>query len=1032
MRTRARIPLLGGLLTGALVACTAMSAPAAQAGFGLSRWEAGTCVNTTCTYAEVEKEVKEKKRSELAYTQAAGHPPWGGTTFELKHKNGIGVELEGAPLKRVRVDVAPGLGSNPQAPVNPVTHEKCSIEQFEAKGGPKCPEGTEVGTDEAIAVVAGVEVPAEGKVYNLEPQPGEPLAGLKFEPIPLLFGIVITVKGVSTPELSFLEGHVSWAKEPKLEERCIREPSACPAGGIPSGDYHEWFELNGLSEKTPVMRSKLNFNGRAGGNFITLPSECSSTTLNYIEIESWKEEKASAKTETPVGVEGCDKVPFKPTVEVHPETAQSDQPDGATTEVKVPQKPKETEINSSDPRDAHVTLPEGLTLNSAAARGLQVCTREQIGIGTTNPVACPPASKIGEVTIEVDLPEKSLTGNVYLGAPAGEPITGPPFTIYVDAESAKYGVSVRLPGQVQPNLATGRLEASFLSNPQQPFSDFIFKSKGGAQAPLANPLACSTEFAEATFSAYSGPTFSLAPTPFTTTGCPSPLPFSWVQSTSGAPSNAGAFGETSYTFNLARSDGQQYLSKIATALPLGLVSAIPAVTLCGEPQAAHGTCSAASQIGTASVSVGAGPEPYALSAPVFLTGPYGGGPFGLSIPVSAVEGPFNFGSIVTRAAITVDPHTGRVFTTTSPLTQIVQGVPVRLKSVSVTVNRPNFLYNPTNCGALATATTLTSTLGTTQSLSSPFAVSSCAALAFTPSFSVSTSANASKANGASLQVNVTQPAHQANIRSVVTRLPIQLPARLTTLQQACPDATYAANPLTCPTGSNVGTATAATPVLPGTLSGPAYLVSHGNAAFPDLDLVLEGSGVRVILEGNSDIKGGVTTTTFASLPDAPLSRFALTLPMGPHSALAAPSSLCAQPLYMPTTITAQNGAQIKQNTPISVAGCAGGGGEEGEEGIIDGHRLFKILKRTVVGHTLLLKIRTFVPGRITAKGRYLKTATRRLRKPTTTTLKLRLTRGGLSALQRLHPLKIRVSVTLAPSKRGERSASARTSVAFKN
>ena len=50
------------------------------------------------------------------------------------------------------------------------------------------------------------------------------------------------------------------------------------------------------------------------------------------------------------------------------------------------------------------------------------------------------------------------------------------------------------------------------------------------------------------------------------------------------------------------------------------------------------------------------------------------------------------------------------------------------------VNRPNFIFNPTNCGPLATESTLTSTFGATQGLSSPFQVGNCSALAFKPSF----------------------------------------------------------------------------------------------------------------------------------------------------------------------------------------------------------------------------------------------------------------------------------------------------------
>jgi hypothetical protein len=820
-----------------------------------------------------------------------------------------------------------------------------------------------------------------------------------------------------------LEGHVSWHKEKVLEER-----------GIPSGDYHEWFEINNVAKTAPVLKSQLNFNGLVGGNFITLPTACSITTTSYLEVESWEGQVASAVTHTPVGVEGCGNDPFKPTAELKPETAQSDLPDGATTVVKVKQYAGVGAINTADIKDASVTLPEGITLNPSAATGLQACTEEQIAINHKEPVppvTCPAASKVGTVAIETDLPPGSLLGNVYLGNPGGGAITGPPFTIYVDAEAPSFGVSVRLKGLVSPDPNTGRLTVTLSGNPQLPFSEFILKSNGGARAPLANPVACGTGSIETLFTPYTGLAAWLSSSPFTTTGCPSPLPFSWAQSTGEQPPNAGAFGSTSYIFNLSRADGQQYVSTVATALPLGLVGAIPAVALCAEPQAAEeGPCPAASQIGTATVAAGAGSEPYSFTGPVYLTGPYGGGPFGLSIKVRAVAGPFDFGTVVTRAAITIDPHTARV-SATSAVPTIRRGVPLRLKNISVTVNRANFLYNPTSCGALATDTTLTSTFGTPQSLSSPFQPTSCGALAFTPTFTAATSAHPSKESGESLQVNVTQPPHQDNIRSVVTQLPLQLPTRLTTLQQACPEATYAANAFSCPAGSNVGTATATTPVLPGTLSGPAYLVSHGAAAFPDLDVLLEGSGVRVILEGNTNIKGGITTSTFATLPDVPVSSFSLSLPMGPHSALAAYGNLCAQPLYMPTTITAQNGAQVKQNTLISVAGCSGRGAGGEEEGLAGGRRLFKILSRKIVGHTLLLKIQTFVAGRIAAKGKYLKRASRKLRKPTTTTLKLKLTGAGVSTLHKHHPLKIRVSVTLTPPKRGERGASASTKVAFK-
>ncbi|HEV3318845.1 MAG TPA: hypothetical protein VG053_03805 [Solirubrobacteraceae bacterium] len=970
--TLASASLFGGALT-----------PAAQAGFGVteSNFEAGTCNTPSCTYKGVEKNHSE------AFIQAAGHPSWGITGFELNHTGeGSGRVPEGE-LKRLRVDVPPGLAADPQA------LPECSMAEFEANS---CPADTKVGKTELEAHVLLTVINIPGTVYNLQKRPG----------LPLLFGINTGLEPLVDVHI-FLEGHVSDAHENVLAAR-----------GVPSGDYHEYFEIDNvpkegemLGVKVPiaVVKSKLLFEGRAGqGNFLTLPSVCSGTTTSYLEVESYNGEVSSTATHPPVGIEGCDKVPFKPTVTVTPENSSSDQPDGSTADVMVPQNVGAEEINTADIRDAHVTLPEGMTLNPSAAHGLQACTAAQINIGTTAPVTCPAGSKVGAVTIETDLPPGSLTGSVYLGSPSGGPITEPPYTIYLDAEST-LGVSVRLQGSVTPDPSTGRLQATFANNPQLPFSDLILKFKGGPLAPVANPLACGATSVETLFTPYTGLTPALSVTPFTTTGCPSPLPFSLKQSTQSSSADAGAY--TSYTFNLNREDGQQYLSRLATALPPGLVGAIPSVPLCGEPQAQAGTCAATSEIGKATVNVGAGSEPYSFTGPVYLTGPYNGAPYGLSVAVAAVAGPFDLGTVVTRVGIGVDPYTARVIATSS-LPTIVKGVPLRLKSLSVAVTRANFLFNPTNCAALASESTLTSTFGTTQQVSSPFQATNCAALAFKPSFKVSTAAKTSKLNGASLQVDLTQPAHQANIRSVFAQLPVQLPARLTTLQKACPEATFAQNPRICPAGSLVGGASVTTPVLPGKLSGPAYLVSHGGLAFPDLDLILEGDGVRVVLTGNTNIKKGITSSTFAAIPDVPVSSFALNLPVGPHSALAANGSLCAGRLAMPTTIVAQNGKQVKQSTTISVTGCP-----------------VRIIRHRVRGNAVYLTVQTYAPGRLSGKGSHLTSVSRGLGQARkAVTLQVPLSRAGR---RHKRPLKVRVRVGFVPKNQGEPRSVASVTVRFK-
>jgi hypothetical protein len=279
-----------------------------------------------------------------------------------------------------------------------------------------------------------------------------------------------------------------------------------------------------------------------------------------------------------------------------------------------------------------------------------------------------------------------------------------------------------------------------------------------------------------------------------------------------------------------------------------------------------------------------------------------------------------------RAAINIDPNTAALTVTSDPLPTALDGIPLQLRVVNVTIDRPAFTFNPTNCNKLAIGGTLTSTQGASSVKSSSFQVTNCAALSFRPKFGVSTSGHTSKANGAGLDAKLAYPAgsqgKQANIASVKVDLPKQLPSRLTTLQKACPAEVFNQNPAGCPAASVVGIARASTPLLPVTLSGPAYFVSHGGEAFPSLVVILQGDGVRVDLTGTTFIsKKGITSSTFKTVPDVPVNTFELYLPQGAHSALAANGNLCKSRLTMPTAFTAQNGAVLKQSTKIAVTGC---------------------------------------------------------------------------------------------------------------
>jgi hypothetical protein len=655
-------------------------------------------------------------------------------------------------------------------------------------------------------------------------------------------------------------------------------------------------------------------------------------------------------------------------------TTQADAPSGYDVDLKVPQTSLFEENATTELKDVTVALPAGVSISPAAGDGLAGCEAtgpngldipvassitqagegEAIGLDGLphmTPGHCPEASTIATVMIHTPLlPDgpagaAPLQGRVFLAKPncGGEgqaactqasAANGELFGLYLEAVDPAAGVVIKLQGSVAADPGTGRLTATFKQSPQLPFSELQLHFNGGPRAPLANPQTCGVATTTSDLVPWGTPLAADATSSSSFNvdwdgaggACPGSMPFSPGFSAGTVSPGAGAFSP--FTLSFSRHDREQDLAGLTVTTPPGLLGKLSAVSRCGEPQAEQGTCPPASQIGSATVAGGSGSHPLWVSGPVYLTGPYKGQPFGLSVVVPAKAGPFNLGDVVVRDAIHVDPRTTALTITSDPLPQILDGIPLRVQAVHVTIDRPGFVFNPTNCSQQQIAAVLTAAQGASAVVSSPFAVGGCAGLPFKPSFKVSTQAKTSKRNGASLDVKVTSGQGQANIGKVAVSLPKQLPSRLTTIQQACPQATFAANPASCPAGSDIGTATAHTPVLANPVAGPAYLVSHGGAAFPDLVVILQGEGITLDLVGSIDIKKGVTSSAFNSVPDAPISSFELKLPEGPHSGLAAvlpakaKGSLCGTSLTMPTTITGQNGAQVRQSTKIAVTGCA--------------------------------------------------------------------------------------------------------------
>jgi hypothetical protein len=674
--------------------------------------------------------------------------------------------------------------------------------------------------------------------------------------------------------------------------------------------------------------------------FLTLPTSCLGPQTTRVTADSWQEPGVFVTDSfvnlnifgEPAGFEGCSRLGFSPTITARPDTGAAATPSGLHVDLHLPQNDQPEALATSELKDAVVTLPAGVSVNPAAADGLQACSLAQIALSSPEPAACPDASRLGSVEVLSPAIDHPLRGGVFQAAQGENPF-GSLLALYIAVFDPQAGVVVKLAGRIEPDPQSGQLRTVFADTPQLPFEDLKLDFFGGPRAPLVTPAVCGAFTTTSDLTPWASPGVNDA-TPSDSfvvssgvngAGCGNG--FAPVFSAGTTNNQAGAFSP--FSVSIARNDQEQSLSGVTVKTPPGLLGILKGVERCGEPQASQGTCGAGSLLGHATAAAGAGPDPFNVGGgQVFLTGPYKGAPFGLSIVVPAVAGPFNLGTVVVRAAISVDPHTAQISIVSDPLPRILQGIPLLIKKVNVTIDRPGFMFNPTNCDSFNVGGTLTSAQGASVGVASHFQAANCAALPFRPSFKVSTQANTSKKGGASLDVKVGSSQGQANIGKVAVSLPKQLPSRLTTIQQACTEAAFAANPASCPAGSNIGTVTATTPVLANPVTGPAYLVSHGGAAFPDLVIILQGEGVTLDLVGSIDIKHGVTSSAFASVPDAPISSFELMLPEGPHSALAAvlpaqaKGNLCGTSLVMPTTITGQNGAQVKQSTKIAVTGCA--------------------------------------------------------------------------------------------------------------
>jgi hypothetical protein len=870
-------------------------------------------------------------------TQAGAHP------FQVTDTLYLNTGAETAPgrvetsmlAKDLRFKVPPGLVGNP------IPFPQCSDAQLDKGelGVNECPADTQIG----VAVVTIFEPTFFGLVtvpeplFNLKPSRGEPARfGFLAIAAPVVldtsirtggdYGVSVTVHNI-TQLVTFLGSQVTfWGTPGDPRYNSVRGSNCVGIG-----------RLGGACKPSADT---------VDAPFLTMPSVCGNPLSEPLEssvtADQWADPSAVTApavygwhddSGTPLALDGCNKLSFEPSISVAPDGHEASTPTGLTVGLHVPQEEILTPegLAQSDVKNTTVALPAGVQISPAGADGLLACSLEEISLQTAGSPTCPEASKVGTVEIKTPLLSEPLEGEVYLAAQDANPF-GSLVAMYIVAEDPVAGIVVKFAGKVVPDPVTGQLVATFENTPPLPFSDLKLHFFGSARAPLTTPPSCGSYTTTTSITPSSGnapaePTSTFQITSGPNGGpCADPRPFTPGFQAGSTNLQAGAFSP--FTLTMSRPDADQTLAGLSVQLPPGLSGDLSGVQLCPEPLASAGACPAGSLIGHTVVSAGLGNAPFTVEGgQVFITGPYKGAPFGLSILNPAKAGPFDLGYVVVRAKIEVDPTTAALHIVSDPLPTIKDGIPLQIQHVNVTVDRPEFTFNPTDCNPMKLTGTMTSTEGASASVATPFQVTNCAALSFKPGFAVSASGKTSRLNGTSLDVKLTYPSApagtHANIAKVKVELPKQLPSRLSTLQKACTEAAFDANPESCPAASKVGEAVATTPILAGGLAGPAYFVSHGGAKFPELIVVLKGEdGVTVDLHGETFIsRKGITSSTFATVPDVPVGSFELKLPQGPYSALTANANLCKSKLAMPTEFVAQNGTTIHQSTKISVTGC---------------------------------------------------------------------------------------------------------------
>jgi hypothetical protein len=815
----------------------------------------------------------------------------------------------------------------------------CTTREFLEGGNFTCPVNTAIGN-------AFVEIPPKSAdpqgaaVYNLEAPHGfAARLGLK------VFGIPVVILVSVNPEPPF-----------NIVASAFSTPQTIPLYGVeitiwgdPSDPRHD-DDRGECAASAIATGCEADLPERA---FLTLPRACLGPLQTTWSMNSWQNplDQVSGAIEThdelgvPKGFVDCETLEFDPKeIEAAPTTNRAESPSGFDFSIEIEDAglidPKGRA--DSDLKKAVVTLPEGLTVNPAAANGLDACSADALARETASSApgdGCPDASRVAEVKVETPLLDELIEGSIYLAAPFDNPL-GTLLAGYLVLKQPERGVVIKLTGAIETDPSTGRITASFDENPQFPFSHLEVSFPGGPRASLTTPQSCGSYEIQTELYPWSGnaPVVETDEFEIAEAAGGGACPGSDAALPLAADFDAGtveplAGRHSAFVMSLRREDGTQRFRRVTVDPPPGLTAKLAGTPPCseaaltkaagkaGKAEQASPSCPSASRVGSIYAAAGSGPDPYWAPGAAYLAGPYKGAPLSLAVIAPAVAGPFDLGTIVTRVALYIDPQTARISAVSDPIPHILEGIPLDVRTVSVRIDKPQFTLNPTSCDPLSLSGWLISTLGAQLALHNRFQVGECGRLGFRPRVSLRLFGPVRRGGYQGLRAVVRPRPGDANIAGTVVRFPRSAFVAQEHIRTICTRVQFAAD--ACPPGSIYGRAVARSPLLDYPLQGNVYLRSSDNE-LPDAVADLRGPAhqpIRIEVAVRNDSVRGALRNTVQAVPDAPVSYFRLNL-FGKGKGLIVNSrSICTNKNRATVGLRAQNGQRRTLRPLVANSRC---------------------------------------------------------------------------------------------------------------